>query len=424
MSAAAAPPTPATSAPAEGKKQAKSRGAPGAAHAAKPSLPEVVKVTVERHAITDPEVLKVNQRIFGAHVKIPLASASITIELRNCPPEYANALRRCMIEEVPGCALEMTDFSGTTDPFIISEQLGHVLNYVPLRYGLSRSLRENLTLSIRAYNDTEKTKAVYAGDMIPEFSGRDKKESLSIPIFNPTTIISLLQPKKLLQVQGIRITEGLGRHNAKWNVGHSGAIRALDVPQEPRSATHDFDATEIKDTDGGFHPSDCSGFKTSSLLATPRHHEVFMELAAVSDRDGGRQECLSLALAASKSISDRLQNILNVFAEEPPAVGGPAGSGSGRGPEGSSVDLVVVPKTEQVSEAMLRVKGESFTVGELMRRSIFETDPTVTALGVEVKNDMLTINVRSSSDVTRLLHRAALNAASVFKHITSELEKQ
>jgi DNA-directed RNA polymerase subunit L len=352
---------------------------------------EVVAVRVARRALTAQEVPALRE-LYGLE-RLPLADARVEIELRGVPTAVVNALRRAVLDEMPGHALQVPpdgfDAAATTESFMLPQFVNQRLALIPLRPQVPAEVAVRLRLRLAADNPGPTLRAVYTGDL--EVAAGAMPE----PLFNPTFTLCTLQPGKSIRIEGIRIASGFGRDDAAFMVTRRAAYRHLDLPQHSPEDTHDSAGAAV----------DLSGYKVSCLVADPRHHLLTATVPATGPDPA---EARAVFADACAHLIERLRLVQAV-------VGGRAeGRRGARGARYTVVDL-----ESGLAEGLLRVPGETYTLGELLRRAVYERTPDIASVVYDVvaHENLLSFSLRHAGDVTRVLLDAAQHCVATFEAI-------
>jgi DNA-directed RNA polymerase subunit L len=299
---------------------------------------------------------------------------------------------------MPGFALQVPTEGGfdtelTTDGFMLPQFVNQRLALIPLRAQIPADVTNRLRLRLDVTNRTASTLAVYAGDL------EVTEGAMPEPLFNPTFKLAFLQPGKRLVINGIHISTGYGRDNGAYLVARNARYRHLDLPEYSVEETH---------AAGGV-AADASGYKVSSLAANPRHHLLSATLAATAADLG---EVRAVFADACANVKDRLRLIANTVERRPEAsadVG--AGFAGHRG-----VQYTVVQLEAGLSEGILQVPGETHTIGELLKRAVFELTPDIANVSYIVVSheNRLVLSLRHTEDITRILLGAIRHSIAVF----------
>lgn len=358
------------------------------------STAEVVRVKITRHEITAADVPELRE-LFRLE-RLPLAQASVEIELKGIPTAAVNAFRRVVIDEMPGHALKVPadGFSAelTTDPFMLPQFVNTRIACLRLRPQIPADIVANLRLKLDVSNKGATPLAVYAGDF------EAAEGAMPEPLFNPTTKLAVLQPGKRLVVQGVHISTGYGRDNGVYMVACRGAYSHLDLEQYSDAEMHEEKGVA----------ADWSGYKVSSLLADPRHHLLTATLPATT---ANLAESRAVFADACSNIKERLRLIATTVERRAEA---PSGGFAHRG-----VQYTVIELEAGLSEGILQVPGETHTIGELLRRTVYELTPDVANVAYSIisHENRLSLSVRHTEGVTRILMRAIHHAIATFDAI-------
>lgn len=331
--------------------------------------------------------------------QLPLANCILRFRVDGAPPAVPNALRRAMVDELPGRYLAIDGFvsvEGSTDPLMFDQFVRNRLMLIPLRPQLPEELARQVTFRLDAENPTAVARVVHAGEL-EVASGR-----LAAPLFNPTTELAVLQPGRTLRVDKIYIAQGQGREHAAAQVAARARIVPLDVPRRPRAETH---------AQAGPHRA-ASDFAVSTLVARPRSHLIEATVAAVpADMAVAR----TIPVDACALVRDRVAFV--VAALEAWVDRAPAAPGAGRAPTAgrlpqASVMFSVADGEDGVRHATLVVRGETMSVGALLEACAFEAEPDVAFVAAicPPHEGALRLSLSSRGDVRALAVRAGRRA--------------
>lgn len=331
---------------------------------------------------------------------LPFISVRVEVELRGVPTAVANALRRVLCDEMRGRCLiaeKPPTTSGTTDPFMLDQFVQNRISMIGLRARIPDDIVRTVRFAIDVRNDTASVMTVYSGDL------KVSSGSLGDPIFDPTYEIAIVQPGQVLRVEDIRIEEGFGRDFAAYQVCVRTYLRHLDLKEVPKKETHE---------EGG-KSCDESGFVESSLIANPRHHVVGFTLPIVPDGAAGVDDVKTVLADACRNIKERLRLVQSVLESE-------ASTASSAAPKsGSGVSFTLIDLEAGLSEGILRVKGETHTIGVLLNRSVYESVPDISFcsyLCIQHEGEMR-LTVRHSSDVQDIILKATKQAYAMIDTI-------
>lgn len=380
---------------------------------------EVVRVTITRQEITAEGVPELAE-LFGLE-RLPLAPAKVEIELRGVPTAVANALRRAVIDEMPGRCLQVPpggfDSAESTDPFMLPQFVNQLnLAVVPLRPQIPPETVKALRLGLDVTNPGTSALAVYTGDL--EVTGGSMPE----PLFNPTFQIATLQPGKRIVIRGIYISTGYGRDHAAYQVARRGAARPLDIPEHPEADTHDAPTYDAEGRQLTGAAADWSGFRVSCLVADPRRHLVSAVLPATGPDLASIRAVFADACA---NVKGRLRLVAAAVELHARAAGpgreraGPPPGAADQESAGAGVQFTVVQLQEGLSEGILQVAAETHTIGELLRRAVHDLNPDLVFAAYEIisHENRLRFTVRHTGDVARVLLQGAQHCIAVFEAI-------
>jgi DNA-directed RNA polymerase subunit L len=358
------------------------------------STAEVVSFKVTRSELTAEEVPELRE-LFRLE-RLPLSPARAEVEVKGVPTAAINALRRVLVDEMPGYALKVpadgfdTDLS--TDPFMLPQFVNARIAALRLRPQIPADVAAALRLKLDVANKGATPLSVYAGDL------EIAEGAMPEPLFNPTAKLAVLQPGKRIVIRGVHVSTGYGRDNGVYNVACRGAYTHLDLEQHSDA--------EMRKENGA--AADWSGYKVSSLLANPRHHRLTATLPAAT---ANLAEVRAVFADACANIKERLRLISTTIERRAET---PSGGFSHRG-----VQYTVVQLESGLSEGILQIPGETHTIGELLRRTVYEVAPDIAnvAYTIVAHENRLSLSVRHSDDVTRILMRAVQHAIATFDAI-------
>lgn len=345
----------------------------------------------------------------------PLAPERITVVFEGVPTAVPNAIRRTLKDELRSYCLTFgdgdLDRAATTDPFMSDENfLLTRLRMIPLRPQISESLIKNLRFELNAVNTTDRTMDVFSGDLIIVSEGVDLAE----PLFNPTHQLATLRPGRTLHVRNIRLVEGYGNQDAAFVAAVRAATRPLDLTELPREATHTADGAAAQQ----------SGFAESTFTANPRRHKLTAIIPAAPE--GGAASIMVLVDACA-SIMNRLRFILNALEGERTrgaALAGQDDAGAATRSAGAHFHTT----TEGArTRGVLSVKGETNTIGQLLRRYVYELVPDISYVNCtsvpHEKSMNLTVchAVPEANDLKAIIVRAVKHSYAVFSKIQQEI---
>jgi DNA-directed RNA polymerase subunit L len=325
--------------------------------------------------------------------RLPLGESRVVIELKGVPTAVVNALRRVVTDEIQGKALRVPengfDTALTTELFMLPQFVNDRIAGLPLRPQIPAEMVDELQLQLDVANTRAEPLSVYAGDL------EITKGSMPEALFNPTFKLCVLQPGKRIVIRGIHIATGRGRDNAAYQVARRAAYTHLDIPQYDEEDTHAQDGKAV----------DLSGYKVSSLVANPRHHRLTATILATSPNPA---EVRSIFADACSNIKDRLRQVSAAIEQS-------ATTGS----RSQGIQYTVVTLESGLREGLLLVPGETHTIGELLRRMVFEIAPDIAYVAYRIIShvNQLSFQIRHSDDVTDLLLRAIRHGISIYDEV-------
>ena len=180
----------------------------------------------------------------GFKMKLKLLSQSkekMSFLLEGVDISFANALRRCAIEEVPVMAIDTIEFRKNFSALydeIIAHRLGFVVLSTDLKsYNLPEECKckgagcQSCQLKLVLMADAKKDRYVYAS----EIESKDPKVK---PFYPNTIIVKLLKGQKL-ELEATAVL-GKGKNHVKWSPGlvhykYKPVIEIIKMPKDPES---------------------------------------------------------------------------------------------------------------------------------------------------------------------------------------------
>lgn len=334
--------------------------------------------------------------------RLPLCTADAVFELRGVPTAVVNGLRRVIIDEVTGYALQVGEggfrSDRTTELFMLPQMVNPRIELMPLWQPAAEAAAGTLRLELNVENATAAPRVIYAGDL------RVAAGAIAAPLFNPTFELAVLQPGKTLVIEDITVAAGRG--HAMFHVACRAAFRHLDLAQHSDA--------EVRLESG--RAADQSGYVESCLVTDPRHHELRFTLPATTEASA-EADARRLLRAGCDTIRARLRLVLAAVDEAAAQKeAGPALAGA--------MQFAAIQLESGLAEGVLQAPGETHTVGELLRRAIFDVAPDVAfaAYSVSAHERRLTLTVRCASDAAGVISEGAQMAIATMDEIYRSLE--
>jgi DNA-directed RNA polymerase subunit L len=359
----------------------------------------VSNFTVTRRVPDAPEL----KELFGLD-EMPLAEAAVSLELHGVPTAVVNGFRRAATDEIAGWAFQVpeggfrTDL--TTDVFMLPQFVVQRLELIPLhQLAAPQAAAAGLRFELNARNASAAPLTVYAGDlrMVAPGGAGATAYTHKGALFNPTTEIAVVQPGKTLVVEDISIVAGRG--HAMFQVATCGCYTHLDIAQ--------YSDEEMR-LEAGV-AADLSGYKESCLVSDPRSHQLRFTLQA-TDAATARAAAVATLAAVCENLRARLRLVA-------------AAVEGGAAEPASAVSYAALALEGGLLEGVVRAPGETHTIGELLRRAIFDTAPevAVVAYSVSAHERALTLTVRATTDVGTIITEAVLMALAAIEDIRRAL---
>lgn len=389
---------------------APARPGPTAGRRKKDAPVEVLAVTTERAPLgyegpAGAEIREALNAIAPGLTRLPLAKATVTVEVRGVSVAVANGLRRAMVDEIPGLHLDFGraefDRARTTDAHMSDDFfIRRRINLIPLRPMITQRIVRDASFALHVENATTAVLTVYAGDLV--LTGG----ALAEPIFNPTHEIAFLQPQKSLHITEIRLVSGFGYTDASFNVAARASSIPLDIPELPRSETHEPGGSAVN----------LSGYAVGAGVADPRHFRIVAVIPAAPDNPAAS---IAVAADACANIQQRLMLVLSILKLFR------AAAVDGRQPAGSQ--FVTAPAADRGTQGTLTIRGETPTIGQILARAIHDLHPGISYVSAPARSpeqkqqQKMVLEVvaatESPSELADIVIGAAQHAHEVFGQI-------
>jgi len=372
---------------------------------------EVLGVGVRRIEIDyTPEVAEALASVHPGLKRLPLARTELSLELRGVSAAIANGLRRVPIDELLGYHLDFDrpdfDRGATTDAHMSNDTyVRERLNNVPLRPQISRELIQNLRFALHVENTSASPQAVYTGDLVAT------RGSPPEPLFNPTIALAVLQPRRAIHINEIRISEGYGnRDHASFNVVARASSVPLDIPKHPRRETHER---------GGIATAG-SGYTVGAGVADPSHFRVTLHVPAAPDN---RAVSVAILVDACENLQRRLWSIQQALEATL--------SAPGEGRRAANARFLTAPSTGDggvpMTEGSLTVKNETVTVSEILAQTVCDLNPEIAFCAATAQQNQIELKVKVATtepaDVAEVIIDAARHARETYSRILEGVRK-
>lgn len=345
---------------------------------------ELISIKLNRTEISNKTIPDI-KKIIGIDY-LPLANTYVSIEIKGIPTAYINAFRRTSIDEMIGYALQVPtdmDWKDTTDEFMLPQFVIQRISLIPLKLNLNDS--NKITFDLIAENTGTTVMSVYSRDM-KLITGK-----LSEPIFNPTFKICVLQPGRRISIRGIYIGSGIGKDNSAFQRVKCGAYKHVDIPQYDRKDTHEPNGKM----------ADYSGYKISAMESNPKHH-IYTCIVTATNEDTA--EIKTLFIEVCNNIKERLRYILSHI------------ESSSSESNSQGIEYSIFQLTEGTYEGILQINGETHTIGELIKRTIYDLIPDIINVKYVIVSheDKLRISIQYKEHVTGILVTALKYCLATF----------
>jgi DNA-directed RNA polymerase subunit L len=144
---------------------------------------------------------------------LPKASKySVSFELTDTTTDFANCIRRSLMDEVKVYSMTVVDTDILTDDrFILADYLQKNIELVPFLQDLTESEVKDITISIDIKNTTDDLRTIYTGDI--DVYIKSKKVDTS-KYFSTTIALIQLRPSTFLKIDNITISYGQSKNDS------------------------------------------------------------------------------------------------------------------------------------------------------------------------------------------------------------------
>jgi hypothetical protein len=143
---------------------------------------------------------------------------SVTFELGNSNVEFANAIRRCLIDEISIKSLDFDEFDDfkSDDLYILNDFIKKQLDLIPIMQDYDYG---DMEFQLYKKNDTDEIIDVTSGDIKVVVNDNDKVSNKhNNATFSENIVLCKLRPGKFVRINNIKVTEGVAKDNAaKYN---------------------------------------------------------------------------------------------------------------------------------------------------------------------------------------------------------------
>ena len=137
---------------------------------------------------------------------------SVSFELTNTTTDFANFIRRSLMDEVVVYSMTVVDTDIMTDDrFILADYLKKNIELVPFSQNITESDIKDLTISIDIKNTTDDLRTIYTGDI--DIYIKSKKVDISKYISTTIALIQL-RPSTFLKIDNITISSGQAKYDS------------------------------------------------------------------------------------------------------------------------------------------------------------------------------------------------------------------
>jgi len=342
--------------------------------------------------------------------QLPIFPTSAVIEISGIHIPEINAIRRVLTDEIQHYYLTTAEATmDTDDPYITLSKIEKYISQIPLCYSIPKDIIKKLRLGIDIKNNTTSEMVVLCGDLVIQPFGEEGMVDLSNPIFDPTFELFSLSAGKRMIINDIQITTNYGKYNAVANLACNARYRFLDIEE--------YTMEEINKKENRIKSFvDQSGYKMSSLIANPIHHELSFTIPATSKNF--MKEISQILNDVCDNIIYRLRNIL-MYIEKP--------SDSEIDNSEENIQSSILENNTGINRYICSIPNETHTIGNLLKwiivNDIFPQCASVIYTITFDKNLELTINYAEGEDIYLQINDAVKYGINRFKEIKKQFAK-
>lgn len=158
--------------------------------------------------INTPAMIRCKKYIENAGMRpemlYPPIRHKVSFELYETTVEFANTIRKCLLDELSIKSMTFDDANlSTDDRYILSDFLKKNIESIPIS-----QTHNNLKISLHKENHTNDIISVYSHDISIQ-DAKTKKSVNSKEVFAPNVVIISLQPGKFIDISNIDVVEGI-----------------------------------------------------------------------------------------------------------------------------------------------------------------------------------------------------------------------
>jgi len=356
---------------------------------------EVLNLVIKPLKIDMPELLN---EIYGIS-NLPIFRTEIITEIKGIHIPEINALRRVLTDEIQHYHLTTNDsVIETDDPFITLSRIDKYISNIPICYSIPKEIIKKLKLGIQFKNKTTSNVVVLCGDLVIQSSD----VTLNSPIFDPTFELFSLSPGKSITINNIHLVAKYGKEFAGANLACNASYRFLDIEE--------YSIEEINKKENQTKPFvNQSGYKISSFLANPIHHELSFIIPATSKNFV--KEIHQILNDVCDNIIYRLRSIL-MHVENSSKI------------DDSIQSSILENVNNDINKYICIIPGETHTIGNLLKWYVNDLFPQCSSVTYVIHEKKLEINIYfiNGEDVYKYMHDSIKHGISVFKEIKKQFE--
>jgi DNA-directed RNA polymerase subunit L len=364
---------------------------------------EIINMAIMPLKIDMPELLN---EIYGLSV-LPIFRTETVIEIKGIHIPEINALRRVLTDEIQHYHLTTNDSTiDTDDPFITLARIEKYISNIPICYSVSKEIIKKLKLGIQFKNKTTSNVVILCGDLVIQSSD----VVLNSPIFDPTFELFSLSPGKSIIINNIHLVTKYGKEFAGANLACNASYRFLDIEE--------YSIEEINKKENRIKPFvNQSGYKVSSFLTNPIHHELSFTIPATSKNF--IKEICQILNDVCDNIIYRLRSIL-MHVENTS--------------KSDSIQLLIDDNSIQssilenssnmsnINKYICIIPGETHTIGNLLKWYINDLFPQCSSVTYIINEKKLEITIYfiNGEDVYKYMHDSIKHGILIFKEIKKQ----
>ena len=155
-----------------------------------------------------------------------------------------------------------------------------------------------------------------------------------------------------------------------------------------------------------------SGYKISSLIATPKHHLFTAIIPATGINES---EINNILIAVCDNIISRLR-LISTSIEKINSINGNINTTNG-------IQFTILESTSGLEKGILIIPNETYTIGTILSRAIYDLNPDIAIVTSLVYENKVELVIQHTENVTSILGDAIQYCISIFNTIKKKFNQ-